>query len=509
MSSLETLRRRAKALRKRFLAGDPGAAARVRAVLPASGRLKHAEALYIIAREEGFTSWPKLKFDRETQAMDRAQKAARLRVALSQGQNWVTEALLEEMPDLGREDIGLACALYDIEHVRHVLAKDPSAAKGTIGAIPPLCAVAFSRYLHHQGSEKDMLAVAEALLGAGADVDSFYDYDNDPTAPLSALYGAIGHSNNMALGRLLLERGANPNDNESLYHATELGHHEGLKMLLAHGANPAGTNALPRALDFNDVGAVKLLLDAGADPNEGIDAHPSGEPSFVIPALHQAVRRMCDPEILQVLLAAGADPSMTYRDMTPYSIARVYGNADAARMIEAAGGQTELSEEEDLLITAAEDRVQAGVYIDPAKLPVDYRNLLRVLVGMPGKLEHVKRLVALGLEWDRPDEMGMTPVQIAGWEGLPEEMAYFLSLKPDLSHINGYGGTLLSTIVHGSENCPARDGRDHVACARLALEEGVALPRQAPRLAGDEDMAGFLADWAEAYPGQVVEHGPV
>ncbi len=69
--------------------------------------------------------------------------------------------------------------------------------------------------------------------------------DNDRR--LSVLYGAIGHGNNMALGPWLLEHGANPNDNESLYHATEPGHHAGLGMLLAHGADPRGTNALLRA----------------------------------------------------------------------------------------------------------------------------------------------------------------------------------------------------------------------------------------------------------------------
>ena len=86
-------------------------------------------------------------------------------------------------------------------------------------------------------------------------------------------------------------------------------------------------------------------------------------------------------------------------------------------------------------------------------------------------------------------------------------MDYFLSLSPDLSHVNGYGGTLFSTILHGSENCPQRAERDHIACMRLALEHGAALPRGALSAIGEEDMIAFLADWAEARPGQVVEDG--
>lgn len=84
-------------------------------------------------------------------------------------------------------------------------------------------------------------------------------------------------------------------------------------------------------------------------------------------------------------------------------------------------------------------------------------------------------------------------------------MEYLLWLKPDLGHINGFGGTLLSTIIHGSENCPARSTRDHIACARLALEQGVALPKMALKVAAEAEMSAFLADWAVAKPGQVVD----
>jgi hypothetical protein len=127
---------------------------------------------------------------------------------------------------------------------------------------------------------------------------------------------------------------------------------------------------------------------------------------------------------------------------------------------------------------------------------------------LPGRLDHVRRLVALGLDYDRPDAEGLTPVQVAGWEGLPEAMGYLLGLRPDLTHVNGYGGTLLTTIIHGSENCPDRARRDHVECLRRALIHGVALPRQAIAFAGEPEVAAFLADWAEARPGQVVDGGP-
>ena len=52
-----------------------------------------------------------------------------------------------------------------------------------------------------------MLAVAEALLAAGADVNDSYPYQGEDHAPLSALYGAIGHAGNMVLAEWLLAMG--------------------------------------------------------------------------------------------------------------------------------------------------------------------------------------------------------------------------------------------------------------------------------------------------------------
>ncbi|MEO0385167.1 MAG: ankyrin repeat domain-containing protein [Pseudomonadota bacterium] len=326
---------------------------------------------------------------------------------------------------------------------------------------------------------------------------------------LSPLYLAIGHANNMPLGRWLLEHGADPNDDESLYHATELGHREGLKMLLEHGADPRGTNAMLRAMDFHDVEAVRMLLDAGALADEFNDAEIGGEKPWVVPALHQAARRMSPPAMIDLLLEAGADPARTHEGCTAYGYARVFGNQHLTKAIEARDQVPDLTPEEKLLAKAADGDDTTGLFVDTAKLPDAYRNIVRMIVHLPGKLDHIKRLVAIGVEYDRPDSEGLTPVQVAGWEGLPEIMAYFLALAPDLSHVNGYGGTLLSTIIHGSQNCPQREERDYLACLELALHEGVALPRRAPQVAGDPAVAEFLADWAASHPGQVVEGGVV
>ena len=500
----EHFRRAAKALKKAALAGDSDALARIRAVLPrADGEasaIRHADALHVIAREAGHDSWPKLKFAQETQAADRSAQAASLAQALYHGRGWEVEQLLRAAPDLGRDSMGLACATYDLTEVRRRLTADPGAAARLVEGRSPIAHLAFSRFHQCGGAEADMLGIADALRAAGADVNDSIPYDYSDHR-LSILYGAIGHGNNMALAEWLLDHGADPNDNESLYHATELGHRGGLRLLLAHGARVEGTNALLRALDFDDIEAVRLLLEAKADPNEPVAQHPSGQPAVVVAALHQAARRMCSGEIAQLLIDHGADPSATGFSHSAYALARIHGNGPVAEVIAAAGGDTTLTPVEAQLTRAADDEVVARDWIDMSLLSDESRRLLCRRAGRAGALPHMKRLVEMGFDTNETDEMGLTPLMLAGWEGLPEVFGFFLRQGPDFGHVNRFGGGLLETILHGSLNCPQRAARDHLACMDQALHHGVALPRGLLSAQAEADMGEFLANWAERHPG--------
>lgn len=442
----------------------------------------------------------------EAQGLDRASAVQRLKVALFHGQNHVVTGLLQDWPDLSDGAFGLQVALYQRAKVEAALAADPTLATQVFGPRSAILHLAFSKWFQgHPEREVDMLAIAKLLVDHGADVNDSFPISPENDHPLSALYGAIGHADNMTLGRWLLEQGANPNDAESLYHATELGHHEGLRMLLEHGADPRGTNALLRAMDFHDVGAVRMLLDAGAMADEFNGAEIGGETPWVMPALHQAARRMSPPDMIEMLLDAGADPVRPHEGLTPYAHARVFGNRDLARALEVRGHAHVLTGQVALMARIADSGELPSEFLNPAMMPEGIRNIVRLILHLPGKLDHVKRLVAAGAEYDRPDQQGLTPVQVAGWEGLPDVLRYFLKLRPDLSHVNGYGGTLLGTIIHGSENCPERATRDYLACLELVLHEGVALPKQAIQFAGEPKVAAFLNDWATRHPGQVVE----
>ena len=502
-TQFEKLKRRAEA----FIAnGRSGASAEGNSFREDDVRL--SDALDVVSREVGLTDWTHLHFEQAAESAGRQERAQRLKIALFFGQNWVVRRLLAVDPALANDNFGLELALYDLAAVRRRLKADPQIATRAIGPRNPILHLAFSRHLHAAPElEPQVLEIADALVRCGADVNDGYPAEPGSPHMLSALYGALGHAHNLPLARWLLENGADPNDGESLYHSTEIGIPDGTRLLLSFGARIEGTNALLRAIDFNDHETVGMLLAHGAKVNAPVANHPGGQPPMVIPALHQAARRMADGRMASILLEAGADCSHRHCGHTPYAYARIYGNSEIAKTIEGFGGAGPLNETETQLAAIA-DGTAEGDATFPGRTPsCELSALLTHLIPYPERLEHVKGLVARGFDHDACDEMGMTPLHTAGWEGLPETMEWLLTLNPALDHINGFGGDLLSTIIHGSENCPNRRSRDHIACARLALEAGVALGTNAVMYAGEEEMATFLLRWSFDHPAQVVEGG--
>ncbi len=501
---LDALRQQASRLSYLHRTGDKLACSRVHRQFPDAGVIQLSDALNVIARENGFSSWAVLRSSRKYGEMNIAGKRERLKIALFYGQHWVVDRLLRSDPAISTGDLGLEIALYDKRAVQKALKKRPKAAIQRIGVRTPILHLAFSRHIHcAPENESDMLAIADLLRDNGASVNDGFPSEPGSQHMLSALYGAVGHANNAPLAKWLLENGANPNDGESLYHSTEHGQLEGTKLLLEHGAVVEGTNALLRAMDFNDHELVLLLLKNCENPNRIETVHPSGQATLSVPVMHQAARRLCDRRMAQILLDAGADPTAEYCGHSSYAYARIYGNREVAEEILQRGMSDRLDETESLLASIADDTAHPAARVQYRDLPDDIQMILTNLLQYSGRLSHCQRLVESGFDFEKPDEMDVTPVQIAGWEGLPDTMNWLLSLGPDLEHINGFGGNLLSTIIHGSENCPERSRRDHLKCAELALRAGVPLSLPAIDLAGEEKMAEFLIMWAEEHLEQV------
>lgn len=499
--SLDPLRRDAKTLLRGFSAGDAGARSRVASVMPVPETLRHADALHVIAREAGFPSWPVLKDSAARMGYDRAERLQRLKRALYDGPAERILTLLDADPTLGEGEFALHVALYHRDRVAAMLADTPDLATRQFGPRKPLCHLAFSRMIQARPElAPDCLAIAHMLVAHGADVNETWDAADDPTA-FSALYGAVGWTGNMTLARWLLQQGANPNDGESLYHAAELGHTEGLAMLLEHSATPDGTNALLRAMDFDNVAAVRLLLQHGASPDAYVGR--DGDQSTGYTALHHAALRQCGEEMAALLLDHGAATQTVHDGLTAYAAARIYGNAALAHAMEARGLDQPLTQTETLLAHAAEGRDTNGARIDLTSAPTAVTGLIGALLHGPGALDHITRLVAIGVPFDAPRGDGLPPVHVAGWEGLAEETGYLLSLGLDLTQRNAYGGTLLGAILHGADHCSARAERDHPGCLQHALEAGLTFPRHYIRATARADMKAVLEGWARAHPSAI------
>jgi hypothetical protein len=138
----------------------------------------------------------------------------------------IAGAILAAHPEVATANIQVAAILGDNLSVRRFIAADPSqaAAKGGPHGWDPLTYLCFSRYLRLEPwRSAGFLDAARALLDAGASASTgFFDMDHQPTPEWeSALYGAAGVAHHVDLTRLLLERGANPNDGEVMYHSPE------------------------------------------------------------------------------------------------------------------------------------------------------------------------------------------------------------------------------------------------------------------------------------------------
>src|SRR5262249_55653110 len=150
------------------------------------------------------------------------------------------EAILAVLPDMADSNIHTAAILGNDESVCGFVAADPAnaTAKGGPRGWDALTYLCFSRYLRLDRARSDgFVRAATALLDAGASANSgWYETNHQPEPEWeSVLYGAAGIAHHAELTRLLLDRGADPNDGEVTYHAPEGWDNDALKALVETG----------------------------------------------------------------------------------------------------------------------------------------------------------------------------------------------------------------------------------------------------------------------------------
>jgi ankyrin repeat protein len=143
----------------------------------------------------------------------------------------------------------------------------------------------------------------------------------------SALYGAAGVAFCAPLTALLLEHGADPNDDEVPYHAAEEYAHDVVEALLA-APTPLSRDSLAslllRKADWHDLDGVQQLVQHGVDPN-----HTGRWPHS---ALVHAVKRDNALAIIEALFDAGADSAQAFNGVSAVSLAAWHGRTDVLQL---------------------------------------------------------------------------------------------------------------------------------------------------------------------------------
>ena len=431
---------------------------RAKELVKCGGAGKLADAQRAVARELGYRSWPALVRALEPPTAERVIREADSRPdrALE---------LLESAPAL-RADPWVALTLGDASSIR-----DATRPGGPL-AQPPLFYVARSRIA------RDALAAARSLIERGAD-------PNGPGGEEWTSLSIACSRGDAALARLLLDAGAEPDDNDSLYHSIEPGDDACTRLLLERGASVTATSALWHALDYDRIERVRLLLEHGGDPNES--------PHW--PALHHAVGRGRTPAFIHLLVEHGADPGQ--RDehgRTAFQHAVRRGRDDLADALRSAGSPTSLEDEDKAL-----NAVSRGDPVSPIALDADARDVLIELAMRD--VEGLARVVAVaGANFSARWGGGPrgTLLHQAAWFGRPDFVALLLREGADVdARAEVEYDTPLGWCAVGSRYSPEHPNdsfssphADWVGVARLLVAAGA---RNEARFA--EMALPPLSDW--------------
>lgn len=363
--------------------------------------------------------------------MNDERRAAFIKAAIWYGGLEEADQMLASHPELATCDIHTACITGDVDAVKQFLTEDPNnitAVSEPYGA-NALVHLCFSKYLRfHTNKSNDFIAIATALLDAGADPNSGFMAEGPYPGFESALYGAVGVNHHAALTKLLLERGADPNDEEAVYHSPESYENDAMKALVETGKlfKENLSIMLIRKIDWHDYEGLKYVLEHGADPN--------GERKRGWYALHHSLMRANGLPFIDLLLEKGADPLLMKNGFNAVSLAACEGRADVLRLLKRNGVNTELEGIYKLIAACAhgdESTVNAMKTESPALvdqlLLMGGELLSRFTVG--GNADGVKQLLSIGIPANAPYRMGdgyytippsSLAIHVAAWRGFPE-----------------------------------------------------------------------------------------
>ena len=499
-TDVDQLQGQAEDLQRAQRAGEPEALARIAEHLPrlggrpaaaaAAGELSPSEALLVIAREHGFSSWPKLR-----------DFVAALGTAASEPLQAFTEAVTSGAP----------------ASLRALLTEHPALRAALDEPLFGFCAPAVV-------AAKAKLAVVDVLLEHGADINARSQWWAGGFGVLDGLEPEAAAP--------LIERGARVD----IHAAAALGQIEGVAAFLQRDpglANARGGDGKRPLHVARTVEIIDLLLRHGAD----IDARDADH--LATPAQYRVRER----DLCRHLIARGAavdifmaaalgdlELARTVLDQDPGCVTARIGDDGyppvpqapglhiyayvmapyhtphqvAARL--APGALYDLLLERSpatCRLLAAFDRADAqavaallGEHPDllGRLTPGDRRAL--ALAAWDNQLDAVRVMLDAGMDPHAEGPEASTALDRAAWHGYAPIVALLLQRDPEppLRHRNAHGATPLGACLHGSLHAWHSDG-DHAAVAEMLLAAG------SPRPDHERASAAVLAVLRRHAPG--------
>jgi ankyrin repeat protein len=416
------------------------------------------------------------------------------------------QSILAEHPEVATSCIYTTAILGDDKGVRQFLEREPAAAtaKGGPHGWDPLTHLCFSRYLRlDRARSSGFVRAATALLDAGASANTGWFEKNHQPKPEweSAIYGAAGVAHHAELTRLLLDRGADPNDEETPYHAPEGYDNGALKVLVGSGklTDDSLTMILLRKTDWHDYDGIKWLLEQDADPNR--------MSRWGKTALHNAVLSDNDLQIIEVLMDHGADPTLIAMQPTRSShetpgrsaiaIAARRGRADVLELFENRGIPIVLEGVERLIAACARNdtaAVRSIVDSEPQRVKELLTQAGEILAAFAGveNANGVRQLLDLGVDvrtlfkegepyFDiAPDSMA---IHVAAWRANHATVKLLIERGSPVDAPDGRGRTPLALAVKACV--------DSYWTERRSPESVEALLRAGARVSGVRFPSGY------------------
>jgi ankyrin repeat protein len=370
------------------------------------------------------------------------------------------EAMLARHPELRAGDIHTAAILGDDRAVQRFLAED---RRNATTKSPPyggdaLNYLGLSKYLRLDPPRTPgFLRAATALLDAGADPNTGFWTTGEYPERETALYGAAGVAHHAELTRLLLERGADPNDIEAVYHSPETSDNAAMKLLVETGkVTPENLSLmLIRKHDWHDSEGVKYLLERGVDPNW------RGERGW--DPLHHAIARNNSQEIITLLLDHGADPRAQKDGATAIERATRKGRGDLLALFSKRGFPIDLRGVDRLIAACATDDASAVREIQQREpqlvneLLAQGPTLLSEFAGT-WNTAGVRQLLDLGVSVNAPYAgdgyfdiaKNSTALHVAAWQSRPDLVQLLIERGADVNATDAKGRTPL-VLAHKAQ----------------------------------------------------------